>query len=56
MCNKILLFILNQRLNKYKKNAEWYHRQGAQPNWYDDQGIPDLEKDILELKNKIERG
>lgn len=62
MINKILLFILKQRLKKYKHNAKWYHRQNIPnwchqkdiPNWYDEQGIPNLEKQIQELEKQME--
>lgn len=56
MINRILLLILKSRLKRYKRDSKWYHKQGDQPNWYDEQGIPDLDKEIKELENKIERG
>lgn len=54
----ILLLMMKSKLRRYKRDSQWYHKQGAQPNWYDEQGIPDLEKDILMLETtiKIERG
>ena len=53
----ILLWILKHKLNGYKRDARWYHKQGR-PNWYDEQGIPKLEKEIFELETTImmERG
>ena len=53
MIDRILLIILKSRLKTYKHNAKWYHKQGAIPNWYDEQGIPDLEREIKELEVKI---
>lgn len=55
MWNRILLFMMKNKLKRYKKNCEWYHREGAEPNWYDEQGIPNLEKDIKTLEIKMER-
>lgn len=53
--NHILLLVMKCKLKRYKRDAEWYHRQGAEPNWYDEQGIPDLEKEISELENAIKK-
>jgi hypothetical protein len=43
MLNRLLLIILKQRLKRYKRDA----------NWYDEQGIPDLEKEINKLETMI---
>lgn len=53
MIDRILLFLLKQRLKRYKRDSEWYHKQGCRPNWYDEQGIPNLENEIKELENTI---
>ena len=54
----ILLWLMNNKLKRYKRDAAWYHKQGAQPNWYDEKGIPELENEILMLETtiKLERG
>ena len=52
--DKILLLILKSRLKRYKRDAKWYHSQTKNiPNWYDEQGIPNLEKQIQELQSEI---
>lgn len=54
----VLLLMMKSKLKRYKRDSLWYHKQGAQPNWYDEQGIPDLQKDITMLEEtiRIERG
>jgi hypothetical protein len=53
MLDKILLFILKQRLKRYKRDAKWYEKQGCYNNWYHENGIPNLEEQIKLLKFKI---
>ena len=48
-----MLFLMLNKLKRYKRDAEWYHTQTKNiPNWYDEAGIPNLEKEITELKMK----
>lgn len=49
----ILLCMMESKLKRYKRDSLWYHRQGAEPNWYDENGIPELEKEIIMLKETI---
>ena len=51
--NKILLLVLKSRLKRYKRDAKTYEKEGNYNNWYHEQGIPDLEKDIVSLKEEI---
>jgi len=51
--NKILLLVLKSRLKRYKRDAKIYEKEGNYNNWYHEQGIPDLEKDITSLKEEI---
>lgn len=49
----IKLFLMLNQLKRYKRDAEWYHTPTKIiPNWYDEEGIPNLEKKIMELKKK----
>jgi hypothetical protein len=51
----ILLFMMKTKLKRYKRDSEWYHKQtGYQPNWYDENGIPKLEREIIMLETTIE--
>jgi hypothetical protein len=50
MFNKILLFILKQRLKHYKRNAKYYEKIRCYNNWYHEHGIPQLELRIKELQ------
>jgi len=52
---RLLIRLLKQRLKGYKKDSMWYFEQGEWPNWYQEQGIPNLEKNIKELELKISR-
>lgn len=53
MLDKIYLFILKQRLKRYKRDAKWYEKQGCYNNFYHEQGIPNLEEKIQDLEIKI---
>lgn len=50
---KLILLNMKLKLKRYKRDSQWYHKQGAVQNWYDEQGIPNLEKDILKLQNEL---
>lgn len=51
---KIRLFILKRKLKRYKKGAKYYEKIGSYNNYYNETGIPNLEKDILKLQNELE--
>jgi hypothetical protein len=50
MFNRLLLLVLKQRLRRYKRDAKWYEKIGNYNNFYHETGIPNLEREIKELK------
>ena len=52
MLDGILLWVLKNRLKRYKQDAKWYVNINNYNNWYHEWGIPKLinEIDILEKK------
>jgi len=50
---RICLLLLKNKLRRFKRDANWYVKQGCYNNWYHEQGIPNLEKQIQDLENEI---
>jgi len=51
--NKLMLLVLKNRLRCYRRDAKYYEKLGLYNNFYHEQGIPNLEKEIKKLEEEI---
>lgn len=50
---KILLFIHERRLKRYRHDSLWYKEHDDRPNWFVEFGIPREEVEIEKIKQLI---